>query len=132
MPFRLFRRLTALVAACGVIAVAWLPQEHMHLDRTADGHRTAIIHQHYEPHHPLETEVGHDDSADRIEWLSSSFTPPKPTVSVHPIQPLLDVPVPEPRLRPVRQWTQGPPQVFIDDPPGTSTLGLRAPPSSFI
>jgi hypothetical protein len=37
MALRLVRRLTALVAACGVLAVAAMPQEHMHVARTPDG-----------------------------------------------------------------------------------------------
>src|SRR5262245_29493085 len=129
MPVGLIRRSIAVFAGCGVLAAAMLPQQHMHVTRAADGHHTAVVHQHYEPHHPLGTEVGHDDTDIHVQWLSSSFTAPRFAASVQPPLQLLTVPVPVEPPPATLRWTHGSVNVFIDDPPWFPTLGLRAPPS---
>jgi len=123
------------LAALGVLSLAFLPSEHLHVTRTHDGHHSDVVHRHYTPHaphHPVAgttARVGDDD--DQPRWLDSPFTSPRSAAPVHPgNQVLLN------QNRPVAPapLTRLPAVTFVHpsvhDPPLKTPPGLRGPPAS--
>jgi hypothetical protein len=76
-----------------------------------------------------EATVGDED--DDVRWLNeSSFTSPKPSLHIYPVDQLaLEVPVSPPP--PVLQWMFRAVRVSAHDPPWATPPGLRAPPCLF-
>ena len=124
------QRLTAIVAACAVLAVGLLPAEHVHGSLTNDGHADEVVHRHFEPHHRTHALATIDHPDDDVQWLATSFTVPQPTA---PLQEraaavVCDVP-PSPSELTSRAIGQ---VLFVSvhDPPWATSSGLRAPPIS--
>ena len=130
--FRPRRWITGL-AVLGVLGLALLPPEHLHVARAADGLDSDLIHRHFEPHHPVgaESNIGHFEN-DEALWLDSPFTGPTAALQVYPVTQSLteDLPVPQPQ----QTWRSGLPfaHVSVHDPPSATSHGLRAPPFLFV
>jgi hypothetical protein len=118
---------TGVLATFGLLAMAWLPQEHVHLIRTHDGHHPDVVHRHYESHQRSETKAALDHGDEGIEWLAASFTKPKPSPVGYPILQLLNDPPVAP-LEAVRVRAFRIVRVSVHDPPWLAASGLRAPP----
>jgi len=136
------------LAMLGVLALALLPPEHVHVTQTDDGHHSDVTHRHFEPHHPGGAEVGVGREDDRFEphhqvaaeervdheddqarWLDSPFIGPQSLSHVYRVDQFLheDLPILEPQQASRR--TQPFIHVSVHDPPSASSHGLRAPPS---
>lgn len=136
---RVARRFVTGVAALGVLSLALLPPEHLHVTQTHDGHYSDVVHRHYTPHTPHQLANGtasigdhsigdHDDQA---VWLDAPFTTstkvvaPAPSVDAVLNQGQLAAPLPLKRLDAVAFAA-----LLVHDPPLTTPPGLRAPPPS--
>ena len=117
------------LAVCGMLALVWLPPEHVHATHTDEGHHAEVVHRHYEAHHPAgdERTVDHD-ADDLVQWLDSPFTSPTRVSQVPPSLLCLhdDVPVQQ-TLQPSR-WTLPYVHASVHDPPWGASHGLRGPP----
>jgi hypothetical protein len=123
------------LAVLAMLAMAWLPPEHVHVTHGDDGHHSEMIHRHYEAHHGAVAEtaaqtpaaVDHDEH-ELVEWLDSPFIGPAKawygSASPHALSE--DPPV-EPSLH-ASGWTPVFPRVSVHDPPGRTSPGPRAPP----
>jgi hypothetical protein len=122
------RRLIAGLAVLGVLGLALLPPEHLHVTRTDDGRHSDVIHRHYEPHHPAaaEASVGHED--DEALWLDSPFTSPKLASKVYPVNQCLNEELPLSQAQQTSRRTLPFVHVSVHDPPSATSHGLRAPP----
>src|SRR5712691_7671038 len=87
---RLTRKLIAGATVLGVLGLAWLPPEHVHITRTHGDHHADVVHRHFESHHPIGNEVRVGDDDDDVRWLDgSSFTYPKPAPHIYPVDQVL-------------------------------------------
>jgi hypothetical protein len=124
------QRLTAIVAACAVLAVGLLPAEHVHGALASDGHAEDVVHRHFEPHHRTHALAAIDHPDDDVEWLATSFTVPQPTA---PVQPRAAVAEFDLAPSPSKLTSRAIGQVLfvsVHDPPWATSSGLRAPPIS--
>jgi hypothetical protein len=117
------------LAVLGVLALALLPPEHVHVTQTDDGHHSEVTHRHFEPHHQVAAEERVDHEDDQARWLDSPFIGPQPLSHVYRVDQFLheDLPILEPQQASRR--TQPFIHVSVHDPPSASSHGLRAPPS---
>lgn len=125
----LLRKLVAVVGVCGLVGLALLPPEHVHLTEAPDGHHSDVVHRHYAPHHPIESHSNLDGQDHDIHWLDLAFTSPRST----PQQPLLNLVLSKclqvlgPELTCDRAARVD--DVSVHDPPPLGSFGLRAPPA---
>jgi hypothetical protein len=123
------RRSLVGASILGVLSLAVLPPQHLHVSRTDDGHHRDFIHRHFEPHHPITHETTFDDEDHDPQWLDSSFTTPKPAPEVFPLRPsaavaLVVIP------SPIAPWCAlRAEHAPVHGPPGTTPQALRAPPA---
>ena len=131
MAKRILRRSLACLAVAGVLGLALLPPEHIHETRAGDGHPSALLHSHFEPHQPVgaDSRVGaHDD----VLWVSSLFTSPNKIGQVYPLNQFIvqDLPVPQPaQTSPSKLQCV---QLSVHDPPWVTSHGLRGPPTLLV
>jgi hypothetical protein len=102
---RILRNFIAGLSVLGLIALAFLPPQHVHFTRTHDDHHPDVIHRHFE-----------------------SFTTPKPSVHVDLVDQLAFKELPVSPPPPVFQWMFRAVRVSAHDPPWARPHGLRAPP----
>lgn len=126
------RCVAACLAVLGVLGLALLPAEHVHV-RTEDGQPADLIHRHFEAHHPVGSNPGLDhDEGHEATWLNSAFVTGVSRLLGHPVDQLVGTSpptAPDPEVSPT--WTPGDPE-SVHDPPSTSSHGLRAPPSPLV
>ena len=118
------------MAALGVLTLAVLPAEHLHVAGTEDGHHADVIHRHWEVHRPAgaETHVAHEDDHATL-WLDSPFTDPEVVSRIYPDAQGLFFDLPVPRPQQASRFTTPFVRVSVHDPPGNTSHGLRGPPS---
>lgn len=122
------RKTTGTLAVCSLLAMVLLPQEHVHLSRTHDGHHPDVVHRHFE-WHAEEAGLVFDHEESRVEWLATPFTQPQVSSSIFPVLQALD------DLMPVQPQDTAWPTLFrvvnvsAHDPPWIPSSALRAPPS---
>lgn len=127
---RIVRDITAGLSVLGVLALAFLPPQHVHFTRTHDDHHSDVIHRHFESHHPVGSQTTVGDEDDEVQWLDElSFTSPTSAVRIYPANQFVYEDLPVSPSRPVFQW-----MLFravrdsVHDPPWATPHGLRAPP----
>jgi hypothetical protein len=129
---RALQKLFAVLGAFGVLSLAVLPAEHVHVAQVRDGHHAGVVHRHYEPHHAAGRDTNFTDDDHDIHWLDSSFTSPQPTPHQPPIHQLLNerpqLQAPEATCRRTARLDS----VSVHDPPPLTPSGLRAPPPAAI
>ena len=119
------------LAVMAMLALSWLPPEHVHVTHADDGHHSEVIHRHYEAHHAVnhETAVDHDEG-ELIQRIDSPFIVPTKTWHVSPVLGARPEGLPlEPTLGTSRQ------ALFfhhasVHDPPWRISSGLRDPPDA--
>lgn len=121
--------LTGVFAICGVLGLALLPPEHVHLTRTRDGHHAELIHRHLESHFGTGHSNALHDGDDDVEWLQAAFTvPPVSPLAFSAIE-LTDGRPLVPRRATGAEKVISSVRLSAHDPPWVPTSGLRAPPS---
>jgi hypothetical protein len=113
----------------GVLSLAVLPAEHLHMTHEHDGHHAEVVHRHFAPHHPLgEPSLADFDDHD-VHWLSSWFTSPPRTDQQVSLQQLATQPPLFLLPQLTHERTVRIDDVSVHDPPPVTPCGLRAPPS---
>jgi hypothetical protein len=122
------------LAVLSLLALALLPQTHIHEGTAKDDRHVDVIHQHFEPHDAAESqpEIGNHHRHE-ARWLSSPFTSPDSSSQGLPLS--LDLVLVlafacEPQM--CHRWTLPSIDTSVHDPPWAASLGLRAPPSFFV
>ena len=124
------QRVTAIVAACAVVAVGLLPAEHAHGSLTRGGHSEDVVHRHFAPHHRTNALATIDHPDDEVQWLATSFTVPQREATVQGPAVVAEYDVPP---SPPKSTSRAIGQVLfvsVHDPPWATSSGLRAPPIS--
>ena len=128
VPFWLSRRLSACLAALGVLGLAGLPPEHVHLAADHDHVRTEVVHRHFAPHHAAGAQTHVENPDDDPTYLSSAFTVPTQASGVGPDDSCLVVGEPEVTAPGFTQWHRRARDLRAHDPPWACAPGLRGPP----
>jgi hypothetical protein len=113
----------------GVLSLALLPAEHVHVAHEHDGYHADVVHRHFAPHHAAGSASLADYDDPDVHWLSSWFTAPQPAplpASVDFVEAELSLLLP-PQLTCERSVRID--DVSVHDPPPVTPSGLRAPPS---
>jgi len=120
---------TATVAALALTALAALPAEHIHA-RAADHHRdhAAVIHRHYEAHHPPTgtAALDHPDDDHHVQWVASFFTSREKSVPSRPLGLTVAVLAATPQPNFARLLVSQ--AESSHDPPWAPAPALRGPP----
>ena len=128
---RAARRFVTGLAGLGVLSLAVLPPEHVHLTRTHDGHHAPVVHRHYTAHQrdaSVTASIGDHDG--QPLWLDEPFTASTRAVTpVPPVQATLNQDRPAIGVL-ARLDAVGFASVSVHDPPLRTSSGLRAPPAS--
>lgn len=118
------------LAALGVLSLASLPPEHLHVTRTHDGHHSDVIHRHYASHQPAAGKTaGVSDDDGQPRWLDSPFIGASPAAQIDPIDQLLHQDRPAVPARLTGVGSVAPTHPSIHGPPLEAPSGLRAPPA---
>ena len=76
MSGSLLRRVSAGLGALGVIGLALLPPEHVHLAADHYDVRAEVVHRHFQPHHPVAPQIHVENLDEDATYLNSAFTIP--------------------------------------------------------
>jgi hypothetical protein len=128
---RVLPRIAAMLGIAGVLGLALLPTEHMHRVEVQDGHHVEIIHRHFESHHPIgsHSRIDHDDDDHEIQWITTSFFHPNYAGQPSPDSEHVDGRPQASAVEPSFQGTFQQLHVSIHGPPGSTSHGLRGPPT---
>jgi len=138
---RFLRQSVAALAVLGVLGLALLPREHVHVLQAAEGHHSDLIHRHFEPHRPDVDARGHtagalpgvDHPDEDAQYLSSPFIGPDPAPQIAPAQLPVAAHSSVPRLPPLLGWLPRLPHASAHGPPPWARPhGLRAPPTPLV
>ena len=123
-------RAVACLAVLGVVALALLPPEHVHLGADHDDHvRPETVHRHFAPHHPIAIQTHVEPPDDEATYLDNAFAPLPQFAGPGPQQPSYAV-LPEiPVTRRVTTWHPKSRDLRAHDPPWADAPSLRGPPS---
>ena len=128
VPHRV-EKFVGLVAACGLLSLALLPAEHVHVVHEHDGHHSEMVHRHFAPHDGAGSRSLADDDDSDVHWLSSWFTSPQRPQHGVVLQQLSSGPQNLVPLKATGERTVRIDDVSVHDPPSTAPLALRAPPT---
>jgi hypothetical protein len=124
--------LAAHAAAClgafGILGLAILPPEHVHLG-DHDDHARAEVHRHYQPHQPTAIQTHVEPPDQDATYLSDAFIVPAPVSTDAPEESPSALIAPldlQPRHA---VWQPAGRDLRAHDPPWARAHALRGPPS---
>lgn len=126
------RRRTATLAVIGLLGLAVLPPEHVHVGAAHDGRHEAVIHRHFEAHHEsVDGAIRLDDGDDEPIWPDAPFVvtsrTPAPSLTATPVLRGAG----SIALASAGRWERhAAGSSPIHDPPLISFAGFRGPPAS--
>lgn len=125
----LLRRASACLVTLGIIGLAVLPPEHVHLAADRDDHlRGEVVHRHFEPHH-ADFPQSHLENPDAdAAYLSGAFTLPGQPSVVAPDGSSLVLEAADPAVPGFTQWHGNARDLRAHDPPWARAHALRGPP----
>jgi hypothetical protein len=125
------RRPATLVALLALVAYLFLPEEHIHVARTHNGHQTDLVHRHFEPHHPTETRpvIDRADDEHDVQWVTTAFTRVTTVRMAAPASVAIERRVADSLLALVPGHLLRPRSFSIHDPPWAIASPFRAPPA---
>ena len=124
----LLRRVSACLGALGVLGLAFLPPEHVHLAADHDHLRAEVVHRHFAPHHAAAPQTHVENPDDDPTYLSSVFTVPGDASVAGPDYVGLVASQPEDTVPGFTQWHRRTRDLRAHDPPWACGHGLRGPP----
>ena len=123
------RRLLATVGVLGILGLALLPPEHVHLGEDHDDHvRPDVVHRHFTPHHQISIETHVEPTEDDATYIHDAFTVPAQASLAAPHTPPFVVLPQQEVVLGITQWQPTGCDLRVHDPPWACAQGLRGPP----
>ena len=122
------RRVSACLAAFGLVGLALLPPEHVHVAANHDHGRTEVVHRHFEPHHATAPQTHVENPDDDPTYLSSAFTVPTPVSVVGHGNAWVLAATSGVAAPGFTQWHRRTRDLRVHDPPWACVHSLRGPP----
>ena len=128
MSGSLLARVSAWLGTLGVLGLAVLPPEHVHLAADHDHLRAEVVHRHFDPHHAVAPQTHVENPDDDPTYLSSAFTIPVHASGVGPGDASILVVEPEDTAPAFTPWHATRRDLRAHDPPWGRAHSLRGPP----
>jgi hypothetical protein len=122
-------RAVAWLAVLGIVGMAVLPPEHVHLGADHDDHvRPEVVHRHFAPHHQISIETHVEPPEADATYIHAAFTVPEQASLAAPDTPPFVV-LPQAEVLVIStQWHQTGRDLRDHDPPWARPHALRGPP----
>jgi hypothetical protein len=113
----------------GVLGLALLPPEHVHVPGHDDHVSAEVVHRHFEPHRLTRPETHAENPDADATYFANVFTLPADPVLAGPPAVWIAVAWPSPASPESTPWPRRACDLRVHDPPWARALALRGPPS---